>query len=84
ALLEQAFSIYEGDLFDSAAAPPFGWALDPRDDGTSLRQEYRKQFVDVCRKLAKLHTVPGDATHLQRAVELHRRLTREDPLDERA
>src|SRR5712692_9763139 len=50
-ILEQAYGVYEADLFDSPTAPPFTWPIDPGDDGTSLRQRYRKQFLDLCRTL---------------------------------
>jgi DNA-binding SARP family transcriptional activator len=81
--LEQAYALYEADLFDSPTAPPFAWAVDPGDDGTSLRQRYRGQFLDLCRTLADLHLAGGAGTYLERAIDLYRRLVQVDPLDER-
>jgi DNA-binding SARP family transcriptional activator len=81
--LEQAHALYEADLFDSPTAPPFAWAIDPGDDGTGLRQRYRKQFLDTSRRLADLHLSGGEGAYVERAVDLYRRLVQVDPSDER-
>ena len=81
--LEQAYGLYEADLLDSPTAPPFAWALDPGDDGTSLRQRYRRQFLDMCRTLADLHAAGGQGAYVERGIDLYRRLVQADPLDER-
>jgi DNA-binding SARP family transcriptional activator len=81
--LEQAYGLYEADLLDSPQAPPFAWAIDPGEDGTSLRQRYRKQFLDMCRTLADLHVAGGEGAYVERAVDLYRRLVQVDPMDER-
>jgi DNA-binding SARP family transcriptional activator len=81
--LEQAHALYEADLFDSPTAPPFAWAIDPGDDGTGLRQRYRKQFLGASRRLADLHLAGGEGAYVERAVDLYRRLVQVDPSDER-
>ena len=67
---------YEGDLFDTPAAPPFAWAIDPGDDATTLRQQYRGVFLDLCRRLGELHAAGGPDTCLDRAVNLYRRVSK--------
>jgi DNA-binding SARP family transcriptional activator len=81
--LEQAHALYEADLLDSPTTPPFAWAIDPGDDGTSLRQRHRKQFLDASRRLADLHLSGGEGAYVERAVDLYRRLVQVDPSDER-
>jgi two-component SAPR family response regulator len=81
--LEQAYDLYAGDLFDSPTSPPFPWAVDPGGDGTSLRQQYRAQFLDVCRALADLHVAGGQGAYVERAIDRYRRVLQVDPIDER-
>jgi two-component SAPR family response regulator len=80
--LEQALALYEGDLFDSPAAPQFGWVVDPGDDGTSLRQVYRQRYLRICRTVANLHSGGGPGRSGDRALHLYRRMVQDDPQSE--
>jgi DNA-binding SARP family transcriptional activator len=83
ALLEQARSLYAGDLFDSPAAPPFAWAVDPGADGTSLRQQYRQLHQENTRLLADLYVNANGSVRAAQAIQLYQELLRTDPHDER-
>ena|SRR5712692_4362668 len=58
------------------------WNQD-RNTASSLRLQYRKQFMEASRVLADLHVAGGEGAYIERAVDLYRRLLQADPLDER-
>jgi DNA-binding SARP family transcriptional activator len=83
ALLEQSRLLRAADLFDSPAAPPFAWAVEPGEDGTSLRQQLRHLFQENTRLLADLYVSGAGGRRAAEGIELFQELLRADPHDER-
>jgi DNA-binding SARP family transcriptional activator len=83
ALFEQTRTLYTGDLFDSPAAPPFTWAIDPGADGTSVRQQYRQLLQENTRLLADLYVSRPGGVQTAQGIELYEELLRADPQEER-
>jgi len=74
--LEQARSLYRGDLLSGPTARGYEW-LDERDDsGVTLREHYREQYFRATGKLARLYYEEGRA---ELAVPLYKEILRVEP-----
>jgi two-component SAPR family response regulator len=76
---EQARALYNGDLFDAAAARRYAWAEDRDDSGVTLQEHLRKVHHQLTWNLADVYRLSGQ---LDRALALYRELVERDPADE--
>ncbi len=88
-MAEIELSVLNGQCLDrriadgaTLVAEVTAWNQD-RNTASSLRLQYRKQFMEASRVLADLHVAGGEGAYIERAVDLYRRLLQADPLDER-
>jgi DNA-binding SARP family transcriptional activator len=57
---ERALALYRGDLFDGRGTRTYAW-VDERDGtGTSLREQYREQYLLATQRLARLYGRMGE------------------------
>jgi len=74
--LDQARSLYQGDLLSSRGARLYDW-VDERDEtGVSLREHYREQYYRATQRLARLWYQEGRA---DLAVPLYRGILETEP-----
>jgi DNA-binding SARP family transcriptional activator/LysM repeat protein len=78
--LERARALYVGDLLDGPDARRYAWVTERDRSGVTLREHFRRLFVQTSILLAELY-VASAATDA--AVAMYRELTEMDPADER-
>jgi DNA-binding SARP family transcriptional activator len=73
---ERALALYRGDLFDGRGTRTYAW-VDERDgSGTTLREQYREQYLLATQRLARLYGRMGQPGL---AVPLLKRLLKAEP-----
>jgi DNA-binding SARP family transcriptional activator/LysM repeat protein len=77
--LERARALYTGDLLTGPDTRRYAW-IDERDEsGITMREYFRRQFLQATLTLAELYT---DVEQVDHAIELYRELLTIDPADE--
>lgn len=77
--LERARALYTGDLLTGPDTRRYAW-IDERDEsGVTMREDFRRQFLQATLTLAELYT---DVDQIDHAIELYRELVTIDPADE--
>jgi DNA-binding SARP family transcriptional activator len=64
---------------DGPDARRYAWVDERDDSGVTLREHFRRQFQDVCGRLAEVYTSDGQ---IDAAIDVYHDLTDMDPYDE--
>src|SRR5207248_9714518 len=80
--LEQARALYTADLFDGPDPRRFAWLVERDDSGVTLREHFRKLYLQAIMSLADLYATALN-TRLEEAVDLYREAVELDPGDDR-
>jgi DNA-binding SARP family transcriptional activator len=78
--LERARALYLADLLEGPDARRYAWLDEREGSGVTLREHFRRLFLQASAKLGELYAAAGD---VQSAVEVLREISEIDPGDER-